>query len=82
LLYGVSLRFEFLLAVGSIHASVNDSRPLFYAPVMVYLVLAGWSMIRGRWRLLATLVGLTVLASIATGAAWLWTDMRAMASIE
>ena len=28
-LYGASPRFEFLLAIGAIHARVNDSRPLF-----------------------------------------------------
>jgi hypothetical protein len=32
-LYEASLRFEFIHAVGAIHARVNDSRPLFPRPL-------------------------------------------------
>jgi hypothetical protein len=37
---------------------------------------------RGRLRPLAALAGLTILASLAIGAVWLWFDMKSMPSIE
>jgi hypothetical protein len=51
-------------------------------PVLVYTATIGSSVIRRRWRALALLVGLTILASLAIGAAWLWLDMRATPAIE
>jgi hypothetical protein len=51
-------------------------------PVAAYLIFLGWSLVRRRWRTLALLAGLTVLASLAIGLAWLWVDLRAMPAIE
>ena len=41
-------------------------------PVVVWMALAGWSLVRLRWKSLARLAGLTLLASAAIAAAWLW----------
>jgi hypothetical protein len=51
-------------------------------PIVACMMLVGWSVIRRRWRPLAMLVGLTILASLAIAAVWLWSDMRAMSAIE
>ena len=39
-------------------------------------------MIGRRWKRLALLAGLTVLASLATAALWLWLDLHTMPAIE
>jgi hypothetical protein len=51
-------------------------------PVVFYVVLAGWSLVRRRWRIAAMLASFTVLASIAIAAIWLRLDMRDMPAIE
>ncbi len=51
-------------------------------PVVTYVVLAGWSLIRWRWRTLGLLGGLTVLASLMIAAIWLWADLRNMPANE
>ena len=51
-------------------------------PVVFYFVLAGWSLVRRRWRIAAMLASFTVLASLAIAAIWLRLDMRDMPAIE
>ncbi len=51
-------------------------------PVVAYLALVGWTLIRRQWKRLAIEAILTLLAALAIGAAWLWLDMLAMPSIE
>ena len=51
-------------------------------PVVTWAAVAGWSLVRLRWRSMALLAGLTVLASAAIAAAWLRFDGRAMPAIE
>jgi hypothetical protein len=51
-------------------------------PIAAYAALTGWWLIRLRWRPLTLLAGLTMLASLAIAAAWLWVDSRAMPAIE
>jgi hypothetical protein len=51
-------------------------------PVAAWMALAGWSLVCLRWMSLAGLAGLTVLASAAVAAAWLYFDGRAMPAIE
>ena len=51
-------------------------------PIVACMMLVGWSMIRRRWQPLAMLAGLTILASLAIAAVWLWFDMRTMSAIE
>ncbi len=45
-------------------------------PIVTLAAFIGWSAIGRRWNKLALLAGLTVLASLATAATWLWLDMR------
>ncbi len=77
-----------LLAVGPVIPLPDDTRLSFTLgtlaglPVLSWAALAGWSLVRLRWRRLAGLIGLTVLASAAIAAAWLWADRRAMPAIE
>ncbi len=51
-------------------------------PVLTFAGLAGWSLVRLRWKRIVLLAGLTVLASAAIAAAWLRFDSRAMPTIE
>jgi hypothetical protein len=51
-------------------------------PVVFYVVFAGWSLIRRRWRTLGLLAGFTIIASLAIAAVWLWVDIRDMPAIE
>jgi hypothetical protein len=51
-------------------------------PLVAYVALAGWSLIRRRFKTLALLAGFTALASLAIAATWLWADMRFMPTIE
>ena len=82
-----------LLAVGPVIPARVDPLPpitsflfalatLAGLPVLSWAALAGWSLVRLRWRRLAGLTGLTLLASAAIAAAWLWADSRAMPAIE
>jgi hypothetical protein len=49
---------------------------------MVHAGLAGWRLVRRRWRALAVLALLTVAMSAFAGAVWLWQDRRSMPAIE
>ena len=51
-------------------------------PVVMLAALAGWSLVRLRWKPLVLLAGLTLLASAVIAAAWLRFDSRAMPAIE
>jgi hypothetical protein len=51
-------------------------------PVVFYVLLGGWSLVRWRWRTLALLAGFTVVVSLAIAAIWLRVDMRDMPAIE
>jgi outer membrane protein assembly factor BamB len=51
-------------------------------PIVSFAAVAGWSLVRRRWRSLALLAGLTILASLVIGTVWLWTDFRSMPTIE
>jgi hypothetical protein len=51
-------------------------------PIVVLAAFIGRSAIGRRWKRLALLAGLTVLASLATAVTWLWLDMRTMPAIE
>jgi hypothetical protein len=51
-------------------------------PIVVLMVTAGWTLVSRRWRLLALLGALTVLASLAIGLIWLRVDFRSMPDIE
>jgi len=51
-------------------------------PLLTYSFLAGWSLVRRRWKPLAPLAASTVLATAIVAAAWLWIDSRAMPTIE
>jgi hypothetical protein len=51
-------------------------------PVVTFAFVFVRSLILGRWRTLALLAGLTVLATGAIAAAWLWSDRRFMTAIE
>ncbi len=51
-------------------------------PVVALAALAGWGLVRLRWKRLGALVALTALASAAIAAAWLYLDGRAMPAIE
>ncbi len=47
-------------------------------PIVAYAGLAGWSLVRRRWRALAVVAAFTIFASVIIGAAWLWQDRRTM----
>ncbi len=51
-------------------------------PVVVYLTLIGWGMLRRRWLALAALAAFTAVTSLAIGAIWVMFDMRRMPAIE
>ncbi len=51
-------------------------------PIVSFAAFVGWTLIGRRWKRLALLAGLTVLASLATAATWLWLDLRTMPAIE
>jgi len=51
-------------------------------PVVAYMIMVAATLLRRRWRRLALLAGLTVLAAVVLGLIWLWSDMRAMPAIE
>ena len=51
-------------------------------PVVIWLASAAMSLIRLRWKTLAVLAGLTLLASAIIAAAWLRFDSRAMPALE
>jgi hypothetical protein len=52
------------------------------APILAYLAVLCGSSIRRRWRLLALLIGMTLLASASTAVVWLWFDVRAMPALD
>ena len=41
-------------------------------PVVVYFVLLGSSLLRGRWRRVIVMVGLSVITTVGLGAFWMW----------
>ena len=51
-------------------------------PIVLLAGTAAWSLVRGRWKPIAWMAGLTVAASAAIAAAWLWADSRTMPAIE
>ena len=51
-------------------------------PVVFFAVVAGWTLVRRRWRNLGLIVGFTALSSLAIAAICLRLDMRAMPAIE
>jgi hypothetical protein len=51
-------------------------------PIASFAAVAGWNLVRRRWRHLAILAGLTVLASLAIGLVGLRIDIRSMPPIE
>jgi hypothetical protein len=51
-------------------------------PIVSFAAVAGRNLVRRRWRRLALLTGLTVLASLAIGLVWLQIDIRSMPPIE
>jgi hypothetical protein len=51
-------------------------------PIVSYVLFAGCSLARRRWRTLALLLGFTVLLSFAIAAIWLLLDTRDMPAIE
>ena len=51
-------------------------------PIVAFGVLAVWSLLRRRWRVLGVLAGIGVLASLAIAAVWIRVDMRNMPAIE
>ncbi len=67
---------------------VFSSRGLFTlgtlagTPIVTLAAFVGVGVIKRRWKRLALLAGLTVLASLATAVTWLWLDMRTMPAIE
>jgi hypothetical protein len=66
----------------------SSSRMLFFlgslvgVPIVCIAATVGGSLVRRRWRRLALLAGLTVLASVAIGLLWLVIDSRSMPAIE
>ena len=81
------LMLEPLLPVSS-SPWLTSERRLFVAgtvaglPIIIYAVSVVWFLVRGRFRLLASLAGVTILTSVITATVWLWFDMKSMASIE
>ena len=52
------------------------------APLVFFVMLAGWSLIRRRWRTLSLMTCFAILCSVAIAAIWLRLDMRDMPAIE
>jgi hypothetical protein len=65
-----------------------SSRTIFFmgslvgVPIVCFVAAAAWALVRRRWRQLALLAGITLLASLAIGVIWLWLDFRSMPAIE
>jgi hypothetical protein len=81
------LMLEPVLPVGTSALNSTEKRvfvtgTLAGLPMVVSAVLVAWCVARGRLRPLAALAGLTILASLAIAAVWLWFDMKSMPSIE
>jgi hypothetical protein len=51
-------------------------------PIVICTAQAIWNLVRGRWTFLAGMAGLTIVASAAIAAAWIWSDSRTMPAIE
>ncbi len=51
-------------------------------PIVLYAATVGWRLIRGRWKQLAWMLGLTIVGAAAVAAAWIWFDSRTMPAIE
>jgi hypothetical protein len=66
----------------------SSSKTIFFAgslvgvPILTLVAAASWSLACRRWKRLALLAGLTVLASLAIGFVWLRIDVRSMPAIE
>ena len=51
-------------------------------PVLTFVAIAGWSLVRLRWKPLALLAVLTAVASAVIAAAWILIDIRTMPAVE
>jgi hypothetical protein len=83
----VFLMLEPVLPVSSSPLLASEKRlfivgTLAGVPIVLCAVLMVWSLARGRWLPLAAFVGVSILASLAIAAVWLWFDMKSMPSIE
>ncbi len=83
----VFLMLEPVLPVGSSPLLGTEKRLFIVGmlaglPIVFYVAWMARSLARLRWRPALALVVLTVLASLAIGAAWLRLDMKSMPSIE
>ncbi len=83
----VFLMLEPVLPVGSSPLLGTEKRLFIVGmlaglPIVFYGAWIAWSLARLRWRPALALVVLTMLASLAIGAAWLRLDMKSMPAIE
>ena len=66
----------------------TSSKTLFFVgslvgvPIVSFVADVGVSLVRRRWKLLAAMASLTVLASLAIGLVWMRIDSRSMPAIE
>jgi hypothetical protein len=66
----------------------SSSKTLFFAgsllgvPIVSLVAAVAWSLVRRRWRRLALVAGLTIVASLAIGFVWMRMDIRSMPAIE
>ena len=51
-------------------------------PIVYYAVVLGGSVIRGRWRVVLALLGLSVLMTVFVAGGWIWHDRRFKAELE
>jgi hypothetical protein len=51
-------------------------------PIVVLTLMAGWALVRRRWKQLALVAGWILAASALIAVAWLWRDSRVMPAIE
>ena len=51
-------------------------------PAVSYAAIAGWAIVRRRWKALGILAGLTLITSTLFAAVWIGIDSRLMPAIE
>ena len=51
-------------------------------PAVSYAAIAGWAIVRRRWKTLGILAGLTLITSTLFAAVWIGIDSRSMPAIE